>query len=51
MWIERDFMIWITNEVDAWGDTSEYITTRVFNDPATTIKMAMANWKGVHILV
>ena len=31
MWIERDFMIWITNEVDAWGDTSEYITTRVFN--------------------
>ena len=31
MWIERDFMIWLTNEVDAWGQTSEYITTRAFN--------------------
>ena len=27
-----------------------YLTTRVFNDPATTIKTAMPSWKGVHIL-
>ena len=32
-------------------DSITYFTTKVFNDPATTIRMAMPNWKGVHIII